>query len=166
MPDSLKLKHLARPSISTRVNIAWPPSPPSEDSSVLVLSSRPYISKSDPYAHPCVLYLDLRLSLPLQRENTELKWGFAGLRHTLQLEPNPRFRWDHKIDSREGLVGGDVVDEGETVLRKDPVSGDEIEVETGLGWNEETGSVQKYEEVWMYVYHISLLVSYTDSPTK
>lgn len=145
--EHLTLKHHTRPSISTRVNIAWPPAPPSEDSSVLVLSSRPYVSKLDPHV-PCVLYLDLRLGLPLS-ETSELKWAFAGLRHTLQSEPNPKFRWDHFIDSRWGLPGSDIIDEGETILSKHPVTGDEIELETGLGWNPDSGKVERYEEMWM-----------------
>ena len=157
--EYLTLKHRARPSVSTRVNIAWPPAPPSEDSSVLVLSSSPYISKLDPHALPCVLYLDLRLSLPLS-ETSELKWAFAGLRHTLQCEPNPKFRWDHFIDSRRGLPGNDIVDEGETILSKDPITGDEIEVEIGMGWNPDTGRVEKYEEMWMCVCSCYTVSSY------
>jgi len=46
------------------------------------------------------------------------------------------------------MEGSDAVDEGETVISNDPATGEEIDIETGVGWNPETGRVQKYEEVW------------------
>lgn len=136
-----------KPSTSTRVSLSWPPAPPAEDLSVLVLSSRPYKSTSDLNALPFVLYLDLRLSLPLSL-SSQITWAFAGIRHTLQVDPHPRFRWDHFIDSRKGNEGSDVVDEGEMIASLDATTGQDIETETGVGWNPEAGRVQRYEEVW------------------
>ncbi|KAH7927216.1 hypothetical protein BV22DRAFT_1118417 [Leucogyrophana mollusca] len=128
------------PSISTRESIAWLPDPPFEDSSVVVLSSR---STSTPSALPSLLYLDLRLSLPLSTDST-VTWGFAGLRQTLQLEPLPRHRWYHIIDTTcDGMS-----DEGQVELVKDPKTGEDIEVETGIGRNPSTGAMQEYQEIW------------------
>jgi hypothetical protein len=64
------------------------------------------------------------------------------------MEPHPKYRWDHVIDSRKGKEGYDTVDEGETVVSKDPVTGKEVEFETGVGWNPATRRVERYEEVW------------------
>jgi hypothetical protein len=130
-----------KPSASTRVSISWLPAPPAEDSSVLVLSSCPYKSKS---GLPFLLYIDLRLSLPLS-PSSRITWAFAGVRHTLHTEPHPKFRWDHFIDSRKGLEGSDTVDEGETVVSRGPT---QVEVETGLGWNPENHRLERYEELW------------------
>lgn len=136
------------PSVSTRVSISWPPALATEDSSVLVLSSSPYYkSTSDPNALPFLLYLDLRLSLPLS-PSSQITWAFAGIRHTLQVDPHPKFRWDHFIDSRKGKEGSDTVDEGETIVSRDATSGHNIEIETGVGWNPDAGRLQRYEEVW------------------
>ena len=139
--DRIVILPNGKPSVSTRVSISWPPALPAEDSSVLVLSSCPYKSKSDSSALPFLLYLDLRLSLPLSL-SSKITWAFAGIRHTLQLDPHPRFRWDHIIDSRNGMEGSDTVDEGETVVSHNH------EVETGIGWNPETNRVERYEELW------------------
>lgn len=46
------------------------------------------------------------------------------------------------------MESNDAVDEGEAVISNDPATGNEIEVETGVGWNPESGRLQKYEEVW------------------
>lgn len=135
-----------KPSVSARVSISWPPAPPIEDSSVLVLSSSPYRYTS-PTALPFLLYLDLRLSLPLS-PSSQITWGFAGIRHTLQVDPHPKFRWDHFIDSRKGREGRDTVDEGETIVLRDAITGENVEVEAGVGWNPDAGRVQRYEEVW------------------
>ena len=123
------------PFISTRESIAWIPStPPFEDSDVLVLSSR---STSPGGVGATLFYLDLRLSLPLDR-SSKLNWGLAGLRHTLSTSPL-RLRWDHStIDSRDdGLA-----DEGEVIQR------DGVEIETGVGLNPATGQKEAYEEIW------------------
>lgn len=135
----------AKPSVSTRVSISWPPAPPYEDSSVLVLNSCSYESAAK--GLPFLLYLDLRLSLPVS-SSSKITWAFAGLRHTLRTGHHPKFRWDHFIDSRRGMESNDAVDEGEAVISNDPATGNEIEVETGVGWNPESGRLQKYEEVW------------------
>ena len=123
------------PFISTRESIAWIPSTPAfEDSDVLVLSSR---STSPGGVGATLLYLDLRLSLPLDRGST-LNWGLAGLRHTLSTSP-ARHRWDHStIDSRDDGAA----DEGEVVQR------DGIEIETGIMLNPPTGQKEAYEEIW------------------
>lgn len=46
------------------------------------------------------------------------------------------------------MEGWDTVDEGETIMMADGTTDSEIEVETGLGWNPQTGRVEKYNEVW------------------
>jgi hypothetical protein len=46
------------------------------------------------------------------------------------------------------MEGSATVDEGETIVSRDPDTGQEIEVETGFGWNPQTSQIQKYEEVW------------------
>jgi Protein HRI1 len=136
-----------KPSASARVSISWPPAPPIEDSSVLVLSSCPYKYTPDPNALHFLLYLDLRLSLPLS-PSSQITWGFGGIRHTLQVNPHSKFRWDHIVDSRKGKEGCDTVDEGETIVSRDAITGEDVEVETGIGWNPDAGRVQRYKEVW------------------
>ncbi|KAF9221709.1 hypothetical protein BS17DRAFT_238866 [Gyrodon lividus] len=124
------------PFISIRESIAWPPSTPAfEDSDVLVLSSRP----TSPGVGSTLLYLDLRLSLPLSKTST-INWGLAGLRHTLSIAPDPvRHRWDHAtIDSRDDGY----MDEGKIIRR------DGREIETGIGFNPTTGQKEAYEEIW------------------
>jgi hypothetical protein len=145
--DAAIASHNGKPPVSTRVSISWPPAPPTEDSSVLVLSSCPYVITSDSSALPFLLYLDLRLSLPVSPLST-ITWGFAGIRHTLRKDPHPKFRWDHFIDSRRGLEGDDTVDEAETIISRDAASGIDYEIETGIGWNQVSGLAQRYEEVW------------------
>lgn len=142
----------SNPSISSRISISQGNQTPSEDSSVLVLSSRPY-GHQEPSSNNDIiiflLYLDLRLSLPLSQSST-LNWGFAGVRHTLQKEPNPRYRWEHIVDSKKGSEGAEfeAVDEGEMVISTDLITGKEVEIETGIGFNPQTGKIEKYEEVW------------------
>jgi len=138
--SSLPPQLYGEPFVSIRESIAWISSTPAfEDSDVLVLSSRltsPGIRK----VGATLLYLDLRLSLPLGR-TSKINWGFAGLRHTLSTSP-ARHRWDHStIDSRDdGLA--DVGDVGEVVHR------DGLEIETGIGLNPATGQNEAYEEIW------------------
>ncbi|KAH7910553.1 hypothetical protein BJ138DRAFT_1152556 [Hygrophoropsis aurantiaca] len=140
MPDVEHDSLVGKPSISVRESIAWLPEQPFEDSSVFVLSSR---STSDPSTLPSLLYLDLRLSLPLSTES-RITWGFAGIRQTLQVEPFPRHRWHHFIDT----ICDGISDEGEVQLVKNPKTGEDIEVETGIGSNPKTGDMQKYQEIW------------------
>ncbi|KIJ60926.1 hypothetical protein HYDPIDRAFT_169957 [Hydnomerulius pinastri MD-312] len=123
------------PFISVRETIAWLPGAPFEDSDVLVLSSR----STSPGVGGTLLYLDLRLSLPLSRASIT-SWGLAGLRHTLSVAPDPvRHRWDHAtVDSR----GDPNPDEGEVVHR------DGRDIETGVGVNPATGNKEPYEEIW------------------
>lgn len=130
------------PFVSTRESIAWIPStPPFEDSDVLVLSSR---STSQGGVGATLIYLDLRLSLPLGR-TSNINWGFSGLRHTLSTSPL-RMRWDHSaIDSRDDVL----FDEGEMIYR------DGIEIETGIGLNPATGQKEVYEEIWRWVRTLS-----------
>jgi hypothetical protein len=46
------------------------------------------------------------------------------------------------------MEGSDIVDEGETKIVVDEESGQEVEVETGFGWNPESKSKEMYEEIW------------------
>ncbi|KZP04472.1 hypothetical protein FIBSPDRAFT_940977 [Athelia psychrophila] len=146
------------PSLSHRSSIAWQSlddpiaecPPGNEDSAVLVLSSRSYLplrpqnlssrdtENDDRNASLSVLmYIDLRLSLPLS-PTSSVSWAFAGLRHTLRVEA-PRHRWDHVIDSRSS---GCVDDVGETLVF------DGKEVEVGEGFNPDSGVVERYFETW------------------
>lgn len=154
----LKVQPNGQPSISHRLNISWLPiestdskfPPATEDSAVVVLSSRPYIpksSESDPEALAVLMYVDLRLSLPLSPSST-IKWAFAGIRHTLRTGPHPRYRWDHFVDSHPSAVE----DVGETVLMRDQETGLEKEVEAGVGVNPETGREERYFEAWRSVF--------------
>ncbi|EIW76826.1 hypothetical protein CONPUDRAFT_139479 [Coniophora puteana RWD-64-598 SS2] len=143
------MMHLGSPSISERVSIAFPPEPPSEDSSVLCLTSRAY--QDGKTGDSQTLYLDLRLSLPLVQDS-DLNLGFAGLRETLATEPRVRVRWNRTIDSgRDEPDDGappDLPDEGDMITRWDPELGREVEVELGKTWNADARKVQDYEEVW------------------
>ncbi|KAF8841855.1 hypothetical protein BDN67DRAFT_479436 [Paxillus ammoniavirescens] len=134
------------PAIQTRVSIARPPSPPFEDSDVLVLSSRS-TSPDSSSVGSAVLYLDLRIFLPVMK-TTGINWAFAGLRQTTPLvkeqEGAVRCRWEHTIDSHGS---GEPPDEGVMTTRIDE-DGGEVEVETGVGLNAETGKMGPYEEVW------------------
>ena len=151
------------PSISHRSSIAWqsldrslaerPPS--SEDSAVLVLSSRSYLPSNTTSpasllqddkdagndSLPVLMYIDLRLSLPLSPTSV-VSWAFAGLRHTLHADL-PTYRWDHHIDSRGS---GDVDDMGVTMML------DSKEVEVGQGLNPDSGLVERYFETWRSVF--------------
>lgn len=137
------------PTIQTRVSIARPPSPPKEDSDVLVLSSRSTLPDSSSIGS-AVLYLDLRLLLPVTKTSS-ISWAFAGLRYTVPLlEEQPeavRYRWEHTIDSHGR---GEPPDEG-TMVKRTEEDGEEVEVETGEGLNPDTGKMGPYEEVWRYV---------------
>jgi len=140
------------PSISARVSIARPPLPPFEDSDVLVLSSRSTLPDSQTIGNT-LLYLDLRLSLPVT-PTCKLNWAFAGLRYTLPLSEQversgggavvARYRWEHIIDSHGS---GEPPDEG-TLLRRIEGDGSEVEVEVGVGLDPETGIIGPYEEIW------------------
>lgn len=137
------------PSISTRVSIARPPLPPFEDSDVLVLSSRSTLPGSQSIGNT-LLYLDLRLSLPVAA-TCKLNWAFAGLRHTLPLPEQSdgsaviaRYRWEHIIDSHGNR---EPPDEG-TLIRRIKEDGSEVEIEVGLGLDPRTGKLGPYEEIW------------------
>ncbi|KIJ04501.1 hypothetical protein PAXINDRAFT_22207 [Paxillus involutus ATCC 200175] len=137
------------PTIQTRVSIARPPSPPIEDSDVLVLSSRS-TSPDSSSVGSAVLYLDLRFFLPVM-ETTGINWAFAGLRRTTPLveeqEGAVRYRWEHTIDSHGS---GEPPDGGMMTTQIDE-DGEEVVVETGVGLNPETGKMGPYEEVWKCV---------------
>jgi hypothetical protein len=152
---SIPIFSTTKPSISTRKSISWAQSPPTEDSSVLVLTSRLYKDTNDTESHECAVYLDLGLSLPLDT-SSKLNWGLAGVRRTLETKADGgRVRWEHIIDSRAGKEGSDVADEGEVKILMDKTSGERVEVETGVGWNEKTKQREGYEEVWTYNISIS-----------
>ncbi|KAG6333863.1 hypothetical protein ID866_5226 [Astraeus odoratus] len=138
------------PSVSTRISIARPPSLPYEDSDVLVLSSRSTLPDST-MAGNVLLYLDLRLSLPVT-STSKVNWAFAGRRYTISgegrggggdLATTLRYRWEHIIDSHGS---GGPPDEGAVVKRLE--GGKEVEVEIGVGLNPNTGKIEAYEEVW------------------
>ncbi|KIJ60924.1 hypothetical protein HYDPIDRAFT_116612 [Hydnomerulius pinastri MD-312] len=134
------------PTVQTRLSIARPPSPPTEDSDVLVLSSRSTLHDSSTVGSS-VLYLDLRLFLPVTK-SASINWAFAGLRETIPLLEEQaeavRYRWEHTIDSHGS---GEPPDEG-TMVKRIEENGEEVEVETGVGLNPETGKMGPYEEVW------------------
>ena len=131
--SSLSSPLYGEPFVSTRESIAWLPSAPSEDSDVLVLSSR---STTSGTAGATILFLDLRLLLPLGRES-KVTWGFAGLRYATSTSP-ARMRWFRPIGSRDDAL----VDEGEMEYR------DGVGIETGIGLNPATGQRAAYEEIW------------------
>lgn len=154
------------PSLSHRTSIAWQSlddpiterPPGNEDSAVLVLSSRSYLPSRHQNTFspdteenngrnsslPVLMYIDLRLSLPLL-PTSSVSWAFAGLRHTLRLEP-PKYRWDHPIDSRKSGCVGDI---GEILVL------DGKEVEVGEGFNPDSGVVERYFETWRSVYSLT-----------
>jgi len=153
-----------QPSVSIRKSIAWPPSPAFEDSSILVLSSRPHITNTTTDADdalPFLVYLDLRLSIATASKSPQMTWAFAGVRKTLKKDrddDDPRYRWERVIDSRKvlgdemdvdvHLDGSELLaDEGAVKVVKDD-NGEEIEVETGVGWDPELKINAAYEEIW------------------
>ncbi|KAL4081034.1 hypothetical protein J3A83DRAFT_4083772 [Scleroderma citrinum] len=139
------------PSVSTHVSIARPPSQPFEDSDVLVLSSRSTLPDSQTVRNN-LLYLDLRLSLPVGPTTCKINWAFAGIRYTVPLEEQSedgelalaRYRWEHIIDSHGN---GEPPDEG-TLVRRIKEDGSEVAIEIGVGLDPETGKAGPYEEFW------------------
>ncbi|KAL4073198.1 hypothetical protein V8B97DRAFT_1916599 [Scleroderma yunnanense] len=130
------------PSVSTRVSIARPPSQPFEDSDVLVLLSRSTLPDSQT-AGNTLLYLDLRLSLPVGPTTCKINWAFVGIRYTVPLEDQSkdgelaiaRYRWEHIVDSHGN---GEPPDEG-TLVRRIKEDGSEVETEIGVGLDPEMG---------------------------
>lgn len=128
-------------SISHRVSIAWPPAPPSEPTSTLVLTA---FNKT---------YVDIRLLLPSPSSNpisppsaselpdgTTLYWAFAGTSSHDSL--TKKAKWTHTVDSRYPDPS-DVVDHGafETLGNGDTI-------ERGTMRDLDDGNVKAYEEVW------------------
>ncbi|KAH0834066.1 hypothetical protein J3R83DRAFT_11350 [Lanmaoa asiatica] len=138
------------PVIQKRVSIARPPAPPTEDSNVLVLNSRPTLPDSS-IVGAKVLYLDLRVSLPTT-EPVRINLAFAGLRETIPLggeeENAVRYHWKHTIDSH----GSDEPPDEGTMVKCEDKNGESIEIETGAGIDPETGKMGPYEEVWKSEY--------------
>ncbi|KAH7882212.1 hypothetical protein F5I97DRAFT_1817656 [Phlebopus sp. FC_14] len=134
------------PSVGKRLSIARPPSSPYEDCDVLVLSSRSTLPDPTSVGN-ILLYLDLRVTLPVSPASS-IDWAFSGLRYTLAPPESQqgavRYRWEHSIDSHGT---GEPLDEG-TMVKRTGDDGQEVEVETGVGLNPETGEMGPYEEVW------------------
>ena len=135
------------PFVSKRIGIGWNHGPLSEDSAVLVLSSRVYTQPQQ--EHPFLVYLDLRLPLHVsQSTSSHISWASGGIRLSLPQTPNLRYRWLHDIDSRNGSDGYRPIDEGEVISKYDPITGKNTDVESGVGWNPASGRDEPYEEIW------------------
>ncbi|KAG9310976.1 hypothetical protein JVU11DRAFT_8854 [Chiua virens] len=137
------------PVIQRRVSIARPPAPPIEDSDIIVLNSRSTLPDASA-VEAKVLYLDLRLSIPdADLGGLKINWAFAGLRETIPLEGEEenavQYHWGHAIDSHGR---NELPDKGTMVKCKDD-GGENIEIETGVGVDPDTGKSGPYEEVWM-----------------
>jgi hypothetical protein len=137
------------PGIASRKGIAWGASPPSEDSSVLVLTT--------PGRH----YVDVRFAL--SGPATEgVFWAFAGtVKYTAQIPPSSTSapasagsgsglstgwsramvgEWSHPIDSMGNYDGVDRAD----IFNLD--NGDQVEF--GTLENPDTGKVELFKEYW------------------
>jgi len=128
-------------SISRRVSIAWPPAPPVEPTSTLVLTA------------PSKTFIDIRLLLPSPSsslndppspselpDGTTLYWAFAGTSSHDSLTNHAK--WTHSVDSRYPNPS-DVVDSGQFETLK---NGDTLERGTMRGLD--NGEVKPYQEVW------------------
>ena len=128
-------------SVSHRVSIAWPPLPPSEPTSTLVLTAS---NKN---------FVDIRLLLPSPSsypinppsaselpDGTTLYWAFAGTSSHDSL--TNQAKWTHTVDSRYPDTS-DLVDKGEFETLE---NGDTVE--RGTMRDLDDGKVKPYEEVW------------------
>ena len=128
-------------SISRRISIAWPPGPPSEPTSTLVLTALNNI------------FIDIRLLFPSPSlspmdppsaselpDGMTLYWAFAGTRAYDKLTNEGK--WTHKVDSRY-LDRSDVVDSGHFETLE---NGDTLERGTMMDFDD--GKVKFYQEVW------------------
>ncbi|KZS86878.1 hypothetical protein SISNIDRAFT_461408 [Sistotremastrum niveocremeum HHB9708] len=121
------------PSISHRVSIAWPPSPPSEPTSTLVLTS------------PLGRFVDLRLT---KDKPPSLSWAFYGVAHYwTDCKSRNHGSWSHEVDSRIIALNLEPEPEAEddTGILKSLENGDELEVGS---MKDDSGVVREYEEVW------------------
>lgn len=128
-------------SISQRVSIAWPPAPPSEPTSTLVLTA---FKKT---------FVDIRLLLPSPSlypisppspselpDGTTLYWAFAGT--SSHDSVTNQAKWTHTVDSRYPDPSN-VVDQGEFETLE---NGDTVERGTMQDFDD--GRVKPYQEVW------------------
>ncbi|KAL8677803.1 MAG: hypothetical protein Q9186_005810 [Xanthomendoza sp. 1 TL-2023] len=126
----------ATPSVSRRKYYRTVPGSPTEPTSTLVLTS--------PRNH----YVDVRVFNEPQTKTTSdpktfdgrLQWAFAGIKESVQDKGRTISTWHHWVDS---LSETPASDSGEMIELED---GDVLE--KGETRDEETGVVQKYEELW------------------
>ncbi|KAL8801987.1 MAG: hypothetical protein Q9182_004116 [Xanthomendoza sp. 2 TL-2023] len=124
------------PSVSRRKHYRPVPGEPSEPTSTLVLTS--------PRNH----YVDIRVFNEPQTCPTpdpitfdgRLQWAFAGIKASVQEDGRTISTWHHWVDS---LTENPASDSGEMIELED---GDILE--KGETRDDETGLVQKYEELW------------------
>ena len=154
-----------KPTATTRRYIHWPPHPPTEPTSTLVLTS--------PSGH----FIDIRvqisarssqphapLSLPLTHQSLfkfsaeflpqeALDWAFAGHAKSTAIEGGREHcKWTHTIDSRTPHAAG-VRDEGIIQPKRDiGFDGNEYDWEREEGeMDDGTGEVKPYEEGWLSI---------------
>lgn len=126
--------------ISVRQHIRWPPAPPSEPTSTIVLTS--------PSRH----FVDVRILAPTGPEegdgdgNKKLDWAFAGTSSFQPgREPGTRHAvWEHWVDSH--TTEPETVRDDAFVREGAGPGGSEFE--TGRMVNPETGVEAEYEEAW------------------
>ena len=127
--------------ISHRVSIRWLPSPPSEPTSTIVLTS------------PERRFVDIRLLLNAQPSPDgtysldALDWAIAGSSSYTELKASDgsaytHGKWSHWISSRTASADG-VADEGDNYPQADGTI-----LEKGRMLNPDTGEVGDYGEVW------------------
>ncbi|KAF8539666.1 hypothetical protein BDD12DRAFT_736637 [Trichophaea hybrida] len=111
-------------TVSHRISIRWPPSPATEPTSTIVLTS------------PSRRFVDLRLTLPPAQS---LYWGFSGN----SSYPTPTTgKWTHTIDSRSDIPG---VDEGTLEVLE---NGNVLERGEMVDFDAPGEGRKVYEEVW------------------
>lgn len=126
--------HFRPPSISRRVSLRFPPGPPTELSTTLVLNGGGATN----------LFTDFR---PFMDDPRACEWAFAGEKIYLE---DDLCQWSHLVDSR-------TIDDHEATAAMPDIgrcqvlsNGDELEI--GEMVNPASGKVEKYEEVWRAEY--------------
>ncbi|KAK7753478.1 hypothetical protein SLS62_004553 [Diatrype stigma] len=141
-------------SISIREYIRWLPSPPSENTSTLVLTS------------PGRRYVDIRMLLPppgtkttneggsADESDETIEWAFAGTSSSeIRANGIKHSTWRHFVDSRTRDDAEGVVDEAD-MFPAPPLpsdeggSGSDRTLEKGRMVNPDTGLETDYEEMW------------------
>ena len=131
MPES-------KPTITTRISIAWLPDPPSEPTSTLVLST------------PNGRFVDIRLTLSLTHPSDigacSLELANAGT-GTYGVDNDGRKwgRWTHEIDSRPGFSVGEKDVEEDMGWMRTLGNGDTLEEGR---MKDSQGVLRDYEEIW------------------